>query len=357
MLQGSGAGDELSSTDVSVEDRHRALDTEWISMEEWTAPHPSERSLGRVMPAFHEMVSIVGGVFTMGSDRHYPDEAPLCRVHVDPFRLDRHPVTNRQFASFVEATGYRTTAEIPPDPLDYPGMAPEMIQAASLVFRQPPSGMVVAPLSWWELLPGADWRHPSGPESSTDGSGDHPVVHVTHADAAAYAAWAGLRLPTEAEWEFAARGGLDGAEYAWGDELEPNDVPRANYWRGQFPYTRETSEPAGTSRVGSYPSNGYGLLDMIGNVWEWTADWYSPQHEKRSASGCCIPRNPRGGREASSYDGAVTETRIGRRVLKGGSHLCAANYCQRYRPAARYPQPIDTSTSHVGFRCAAPMEG
>ncbi len=202
------------------------------------------------------------------------------------------------------------------------------------------------------LPAGAHWRCPLGPGSSIAGLDDHPVVHVAYADAAAYAAWAGKALPTEAEWEYAARGGLDGAEFAWGDTLVPGGRHRANTWQGAFPY--ENSAEDGyerTSPVTAFPPNGYGLHDMIGNVWEWTADFFVPRHPDEAPGACCIPRNPRGGREDASYDPGEPAGPIPRRVLKGGSHLCAPNYCRRYRPAARHPHPVDTSTSHVGFRC------
>ena len=296
------------------------------------------------------MVAIPGGRFVMGSDRHYPEEAPAREVVVDPFEIDQTPVTNAEFAAFVAATGHVTLAEIAPDPADYPGMPPEMARAGSLVF-EPTAGPVdlADPMQWWRFAFAADWRHPTGPGSSIDGLDDHPVVHVVHADANAYAAWAGKRLPSEAEWECAARGGLDRQDYAWGSEFEPGGVPQANTWQGRFPW-ESLRHGCRTTPVRSYPPNGFGLYDMIGNVWEWTADWYAA-----GASGegrpCCVPRNPRGGDEAASRDPGVPAA-IGRRVLKGGSHLCAPSYCQRYRPAARYPQPIDTSTSHVGFRCA-----
>ena len=298
---------------------------------------------------------IEGGSFQMGSDRFYPEEAPVRRVSVDGFWIDETPVTNRDFARFVAETGYVTFAEIAPDPADYPDMLPELAQAGSLVF-EPTDGPV--PLDdvtgWWLFLFGADWRHPHGPESDLTGLDDHPVVHVVHADALAYARWAGRELPTEAEWEFAARGGLDGADYAWGDVLAPGGTPLANYWQGAFPHGNTLEDGwARTAPVRSYPANGYGLYDMIGNVWEWTQDWWSvPSPVAAGAkAGCCIPADPRGGSEATSCDPRAAGTPIGRKVLKGGSHLCAESYCRRYRPAARHPQPIDTSTSHVGFRC------
>ncbi|HEY1260553.1 MAG TPA: formylglycine-generating enzyme family protein [Stellaceae bacterium] len=301
-----------------------------------------------------DMVPLQGGTFRMGSDRHYPEEAPAHLVAVGPFRIDRHPVTNRQFAEFVEATGHVTFAEIPPDPKDYPGALPHMIYAGSLVFRAPPHPVDLRDWSqWWQFMKGADWRHPYGPNSAiADGLYDHPVVHVAYSDAFAYARWAGKELPTEAEWEFAARGGLDGAEFAWGDEFTPDGRQMANTWQGEFP--RQNLLLDGflrTSPVGKFPANGYGLYDMIGNVWEWTADWYSQRHPADAAKPCCIPENPRGGPESESYDPRLPRIRIPRKVLKGGSHLCAPNYCRRYRPAARHAEPVDTSTSHVGFRC------
>jgi formylglycine-generating enzyme required for sulfatase activity len=208
------------------------------------------------------------------------------------------------------------------------------------------------PYNWWTYVEGAQWRHPQGPNSSIHRLADHPVVHVAWADVEAYAAWAGKELPTEAEWEFAARGGLDGAAYAWGDELTPGGRWMANTWQGEFPIQNTLDDGyEGTAPVGSFPANGYGLHDMIGNVWEWTADWYSPKHQADAPKACCIPENPRGGREADSYDPRTTNVKIPRKVIKGGSHLCAPNYCRRYRPAARHAEPVDTSTSHLGFRC------
>jgi sulfatase modifying factor 1 len=303
-----------------------------------------------------EMTLIAGGRFRMGSDRHYPEEAPVRTVEIDAFLIDRAPVTNAQFARFVEATGHVTLAETAPSAGDYPGATPEMLQPGSLVFS-PPRGPVSLqdPFRWWDFRFGADWRSPEGPGSSIEGRQDHPVVHVAHADAEAYARWAGKRLPTEAEWEFAARGGLDQAAFAWGEDLAPGGRMLANYWQGDFP--RQNLALDGyerTSPVGAFPPNGYGLCDMIGNVWEWTDDWYADRPEPKGA--CCVPRNPRGGSLEQSYDPCMPDIPIGRKVLKGGSHLCAENYCQRYRPAARYPQPVDTSTSHVGFRCVRSLD-
>ena len=299
------------------------------------------------------MIWIPGGAFRMGSDRHYVEEAPAHRVIMDGFWMDATPVTNRQFAAFVEATGHVTAAERKPDPRDYPGALPHMLRAGSLVFSPTPRPVSLEDWSqWWSFRFGADWRHPLGPDSSIRGLDDHPVVHVAYPDALAYARWAGKSLPTEAQWEYAARGGLEGAEFAWGDELTPNGRHMANTWQGAFPF-ENTAEDGfeRTSPVGSYPANGYGLFDMIGNVWEWTCDWYEPRHPDEALKACCTPRNPRGGREERSYDPLHPKVRIPRKVLKGGSHLCAPSYCRRYRPAARHPEPIDTSAGHVGFRC------
>jgi len=298
-----------------------------------------------------DMVAIQGGTFLMGSDQHYPEEAPAHRLTVSPFLIDRTPVTNRQFRQFVEATGYVTVAEKAPDPKDYPGALPHMLKPGSLVFTPPRHAVDLRDWSqWWRFTFGACWHRPYGGRQSGRGLGDHPVVHIALQDAEAYAAWSGKELPTEAEWEYAARGGIDGTEFAWGDELTPGGRHMANTWQGQFP--RENLAADGytrTSPVGAFPPNGYGLFDMIGNVWEWTADWFSARHAP--ASPCCIPTNPRSSREADSYDGCDPVNRISRKVVKGGSHLCAPNYCRRYRPAARHAQPIDTGMSHVGFRC------
>nr|WP_139482274.1 formylglycine-generating enzyme family protein [Bradyrhizobium ivorense] len=299
------------------------------------------------------MVWIPGGTFRMGSGRHYPEEAPSHRVTVDGFWIDRTPVTNGQFKAFVNATGHVTNAQIAPDPRDYPGARPKMLYAGSLVFAPPARVTDLRDWSqWWTFMKGANWRHPCGPKRNIAGLDDHPVVHVAYADAAAYAEWAGKDLPTEAEWEFAARGGLDGEDYAWGDTLMPGGRHMANTWQGSFP-NQNLGEDGyeRTSPVTAFPPNGYGAYDMIGNVWEWTADWWSPRHEADAPKACCIPQNPRGGSEAASLDPCQPTIRIPRKVLKGGSHLCAPNYCRRYRPAARHAEPVDTSTSHVGFRC------
>tara|TARA_B100000378_G_C18057644_1_gene414885 strand:+ start:7149 stop:8123 length:975 start_codon:yes stop_codon:yes gene_type:complete len=305
-----------------------------------------------------DMIYLDGGSFWMGSDDHYQEEKPAHKVKVDGFWIDPAPVTNRDFAHFVQATGHVTTAEIAPDPADYPGALPEMLYPASLVFEPPHRPVSLRDFSqWWDYRAGANWRQPLGDGSSIEGLEDHPVTHVSFTDVQAYARWAGKELPTEAEWEYAARGGLDRSEYAWGDELMPGGKAMANTWQGDFP-NENTLEDGfmRTSPVRSYDANGYGIYDMIGNVWEWTEDYFADGHSVTKGSSCCGPRNPRGAALKDSYDPAMPEVRIARRVLKGGSHLCAPNYCRRYRPAARHAQPEDTSTSHVGFRLVVRQE-
>ena len=301
------------------------------------------------LPARDGMIALPGGVFTMGSDVHYAEEAPAHTVAVDPFWIDIAPVTNAQFARFVAATGHVTLAETAPDPALYPGADPALLTPASAVFMRPDSPVDLrAGVIWWALIPGARWDQPLGPGSSIAGIEDHPVVHVGYDDAAAYAAWAGKALPTEAQWEYAARGGLDGAAYAWGEELAPGRAMLANYWQGAFPGENLlTDGHERTSPVRTFPPNGHGLYDMIGNVWEWTCDWWADRHAQNPTKPCCAPESPRDASHDPHQPGPI----IPRRVIKGGSHLCADNYCRRYRPAARHPQAIDTTTSHIGFRC------
>jgi formylglycine-generating enzyme len=293
------------------------------------------------------MVWIPGGELLMGSDDFYPEERPVHSARTDGFWMDEHPVTVAEFRRFVKATGHLTTAEIPPDPAAFPGADPAQLVAGSLVFT-PPGGRVSLHdyRAWWLWVPGAQWRHPCGPESTTHGLERHPVTHVAYPDAVAYAAWAGKALPDEVEWELAARGGLRGATYAWGDEPTPRGRVMANTWQGEFPVHNELLDGYDrTSPVGRFPPNGFGLYDVTGNVWEWTSqDWTSSHAERpatsgqyREAASCCSPQS-----DADSPSA---------KVIKGGSHLCAPNYCLRYRPAARQRQTVDTSTSHLGFRC------
>jgi len=299
---------------------------------------------------YADMVWIPGDTFTMGSDKHYAEEAPVHRVMVKGFWINKFAVTNQQFAQFVEETGHVTSAERPPNPDDYPGAKPEMLQPASVVFLKPAARVDLRnQYNWWFYIAGADWRHPEVPESSIVGREQHPAVHVAYEDAEAYARWAGKELPTEAEWEFAARGGLDAATYAWGEDFTPGGKQMANTWQGEFPWQNLVSDGyERTAPVAQYPPNGYGLFDMIGNVWEWTTDWYSSHHPAIEA--CCAGAIHKGGERDQSYDPQTPNLRIPRKVIKGGSFLCAPNYCRRYRPAARMAQPIDTSACHVGLR-------
>jgi formylglycine-generating enzyme required for sulfatase activity len=293
-----------------------------------------------------DMVWIPHGHFLMGSADFYPEERPVHRRYVAGLWMDEHPVTNAEFRRFVKDTGHLTTAEAAPLAADFPDASVDQLVPGSLVFTPPDRPVPLDDFRrWWSWVPGAQWRHPDGPGSTLHGRERHPVVHVSHADAAAYADWAGKELPTEAEWEHAARGGLDAATYAWGDTPTLRGRIMANTWQGRFPdenlrldgYDR-------TSPVGSFPANGYGLVDVCGNVWEWTASSYTTDHRGagRAHPGegrpCCGP-------------GRAPRPNDGRLVIKGGSHLCSPNYCLRYRPAARQAQTPDTSTSHLGFRC------
>lgn len=302
-------------------------------------------------PLIDDMVLISGGTFLMGSNAHYAEEAPAHSVTVSDVWVDRHQVTNAEYAAFVSATGYVTVAERPLNPADYPGAPLENLVPGSLVFTGTRGPVDLRDLmQWWAWTPGASWRAPRGPGSTIEGVLDHPVVQVAHEDAAAFAAWAGKELATEAEWEHAARGGLDGARFTWGDEPEGPDELRANYWHGDFPW-RADAGYGSTRPVGSFAANGYGLFDMAGNVWEWTNDWYAMGHKVSEEGGCCAPVGPRGVGMEASFDPLQPDVRIPRRVVKGGSFLCADSYCLRYRPSARRPQPIDTGMSHIGFRC------
>lgn len=304
------------------------------------------------------MARLAGGTFQMGSAEFYADETPVHERTVGPFEIDVHPVTNAQFAAFVEATGYVTVAERALDPADFPGVDPADLVPGGLVFT-PTAGPVDLRewRQWWRWGAGASWRHPFGADSSTAHGttvdalaerADHPVVQVSFADATAYAEWAGKRLPTEAEFEFAARGGLDGARFAWGDEEFPDGKLMVNRWQGSFPYRNTGAEGwVGTSPVMTFAANGYELFDVTGNVWEWTTDYYTPRHTPPGVEAVDAQLRPNLLAAASAEPGS----RIPRRVLKGGSHLCSPDYCLRYRPSARSPQADDTATTHIGFRC------
>lgn len=286
------------------------------------------------------MRAIPPTAFTMGSDRDYPEERPARPARTGAFLIDETAVTNERFAAFVAATGYTTVAEQAPDADDFPGAPAELLVPGSLVFHRP-SGPVEATdfRRWWRWVPGASWRHPEGPGSDLEGRRRHPVVQVSWKDATAYAEWAGKALPSEVQWEAAARGGLEGAAYAWGDEFMPDGAVMANTWHGRFPW--ENLAPAGvvgTMAVGSFPPNGHGLFDVCGNVWEWTRSGWTAGHADVSAERSCCGAAPS---EEAAY------------VIKGGSWLCAPSYCRRYRPAARQPQTPDSATNHLGFRCVA----
>jgi formylglycine-generating enzyme len=284
-------------------------------------------------------VWIPGQTAVVGSDDHYPEEAPAHAVTVEGFWMQKCAVTNAQFAEFVSATGYLTVAERPLDPALYPGAPPENLQPGSMAFQRTTGPVDLRHISqWWRWTPGACWDHPRGPRSSLRNREDHPVVHIAFEDADAYARWAGCQLPTESEWEIAARGGRTHSVYTWGDEPEQPGRPLANYWHGEFPYLPDTGYGQTTS-VGSFAPNDYGLHDMAGNVWEWTCDWYG---SSRDYQPCCA---------ADTYDSSQPQFEVPRKVIKGGSFLCADSYCMRYRPSARRPQQVDTGMSHIGFRC------
>jgi sulfatase modifying factor 1 len=308
----------------------------------------------RTVLAATEMVRIEGRTYAMGSERFYPEERPVHAETVETFWIDRHLVTNAQFAAFVADTGYVTVAERPIDPARYPEALPELLVPGGLVFNPPPGPIPLDDFTrWWLYVPGSSWRTPFGPRSNLTGRDQHPVVQVAFEDVQAYADWRGARLPTEAEWELAARGGLDGAEFCWGDEPYPDGQQLANSWQGMFPWENNALDGyLGTSPIGAFPPNGFGLSDMAGNVWEWTTDWWRAGHDAGASAGgghaCCGPTvNRSGDREASIAPGEA----LPRRVIKGGSHLCAPNYCLRFRPAARQPEEIETATCHLGFRC------
>jgi formylglycine-generating enzyme len=300
------------------------------------------------MMARDGMVWLEGGNFAMGSDRFYPEEAPVRTLAVDGFWMDARTVTNAEYSKFVRKTGYVTVAERALDPADFPGAPVENLVPGALVFHMTAGPVDLADYSqWWSWVPGACWKHPQGPGSTIRSRPDYPVVHVAYEDAQAYAAWVGKRLPTEAEWEFAARGGLDGRDFVWGDAMEPEGRKMANTWQGEFPWRSTARNGPGTVPGGRFPANGYGLYDMAGNVWEWTSDWFV-RDGAAMQSPCCA-----GDARERSFDPCQPGTRIPRKVLKGGSFLCSPSYCLRFRPAARSPQAIDTGMSHVGFRCVS----
>jgi formylglycine-generating enzyme required for sulfatase activity len=297
-----------------------------------------------------EMAWIPGGAFRMGSENQYAEEKPVEGVSVDGFCMDIHEVTNGEFAKFVEATGYVTIAERPLSAEEFPTLSEEARSPGSLVFKMPPAGsQKVAYLSWWKWTPGANWRHPEGPDSTIEGLENYPVVHIAFPDAQAYAEWADKAIPTESQWEFAARGGLKRALFTWGNDYKPD---MANTWQGIFPFSNTQEDHyLGTAPVGSFSGNGYGLYDMAGNVWEWTEDWYHPSHQEKANH-----HNPSGPQKSESYD--PRDPGVVKHVIKGGSYLCAPNYCSRYRPGAREAEAPDTGTSHIGFRLIqAPSSG
>jgi formylglycine-generating enzyme len=304
----------------------------------------------------NSMVLIAGGSFLMGSDKFYPEEKPVRRVTVDGFYIDKYAVTNEDYQKFVDETGYKTVAERPLNPADYPGAKPELLVPGALVFQKSNGPVDLnSYFNWWAWVTGANWKNPLGPQSNLKEREKHPVVHIAYEDAEAYAKWCGKELPTEAEWEFAARGGLEGKNFTWGDDDVQFTKPMANTWQGRFPYENLLIDKyEGTSPVGSFEPNGYGLYDMAGNTWEWTSDWYvkNVDESANKVKSCCTTNvNPRVVSPEKSYDECQPEVKIPRKVIKGGSHLCAPNYCLRYRPAARQPQMIDTGMSHLGFRC------
>lgn len=321
------------------------------------------------------MVWIPGGTTIIGSDKHYPEERPTLEVVVEGFWMDETPVTNAQFAEFVEATGYVTTAEVQPEPEDYPNAPKQNLVAGSAVFVQPKVPVDLSRPTWWQYVAGANWRNPQGSETGK-APASLPVVHITYEDATEYARWAAKQLPSEEQWEFAARGGLSGAEFVWGDELTPDNKRRANYWEGDFPWDNRKPDPPGPTPAGTFEPNGYGLYDMCGSVWEWTTTPWQLNHRQlnswepnqaadssatRPAASCCPPSSetasPATASQAANLDATKQPDTVRQasspaiKTIKGGSFLCSENYCSRYRPAARFPQSADTSTNHLGFRC------
>lgn len=308
----------------------------------WASAAPATRTVKREPGT--NMVWLAGGTFAMGSDQGNPDEQPVHSVTVDGFWIDKTEVTNDQFDQFVHATGYVTVAERKPDPRDFPDAAPENLVPGAIVFSPPPGEVSLQDhYLWWKYVPGANWRHPEGPGSTIEGRGQYPVVQVCWEDAVMFAQWAGKTLPTEAEWEYAARGGLDRQPYVWGTEQVPAGRWKANIWQGRFPNENSAEDGfRGLAPVGSFPPNGYGLYDMSGNVWEWCADWYRPDYYQKSPA-----KNPTG--PSTSFDPG--EPNLAKKVMRGGSFLCSDVYCSGYRPSARMKASPDTGLSHTGFRC------
>jgi formylglycine-generating enzyme len=315
--------------------------------------HAGPVTLSESAPSKKGMVWVPGGTFSMGSENFYAEESPVHRATVSGFWMDEHPVTVAEFRRFVKATGYQTVAERPLDPAQYPEAEPRLLRPGALVFKSTRGPVNLNDYrNWWIYQPDASWLHPEGPGSNTGGRERHPVVHMAFEDVEAYARWGGKEIPSEAEWEFAARGGLDGATYGWGDEFAPGGKLMANTWQGEFPWQNlKLDRYEGTSPAGAFPPNGYGLFDMTGNVWEWTCDYFTPRHPDDAMDSCCVPLNPRVESPQQSYNLGQPGEHIPRHVVKGGSHLCAPNYCLRYRPAARQAQAIETSMAHLGFRC------
>jgi len=286
----------------------------------------------------NQTVDVSGGDFKFGDNRYYPNEGPVKVTRVANFNIDKTEVTNGQFKAFVDATDYVTAAERGLSDVDFPEILPEFRVPGSMVFVAPDLDKPSSPATWWQFVSGANWQNPKGPDSSIAGKEAHPVVQVTHADAIAYAQWLGRRLPTEAEWEYASRGGLEGASFSWGEESPNVGASKANTWQGRFPYNNMNEDGfVGSSPVGCFAANGLGLYDTTGNVWEWTDTAYGPDRKRDYGAEGYDPQQP----------GVTVKT------LKGGSFLCSDNYCQRFRPAARQAQDTTLASSHIGFRTAA----
>jgi formylglycine-generating enzyme required for sulfatase activity len=326
----------------------------WVGKEAMNVKHQREATNLASSPLTGDMVWIPAGSFTMGGAGKdaAPDELPLHDVKLNGFWIDRTEVTNEQFTSFVKATNYMTIAERPVTSKMIPHLLPQYEgKTMSLCFRKPPPGEDLSGSNWWwQVVIGADWRHPNGPGSDLTGKEKHPVVHVSYEDAQAYCKWAGKRLPTESEWEYAARGGLVAQPYVWGSEMNPGGRWMANTWQGNFPFVHDVKDGfEGTAPVGSFPANGYGLLDMSGNVWEWTSDWYRPDTYQaiRDSPARVARLNPHG--PDDSYD--PDEPGVWKKVTRGGSFMCSDNYCRGYRPSARMKTSPDTGLQNTGFRC------